>query len=92
MQSRYEIERVLREDLERAPVAYERERGEFRDVMADTPSGKQQPEGSVRISKAANADSSARRAYLLAILEFSDFIVRGAIPERLRDRAKSAGG
>ena len=26
MQSRYEIERVLREDLEHAPVAYERER------------------------------------------------------------------
>lgn len=91
MQSRYEIERVLREELERARVDYERARGEFRDVMAHTPSGKQL-EGSMRISKAANADSFARRAYLLAILEFSDFIVRGTVPERLRDRVKSAGG
>ncbi len=58
--------------------------------MADIPSGIPQPDGSMRISQKAKADSIAREAHRLTLLEFSDFILRGVVPGRLSDRGKSA--
>lgn len=83
MLTREEVERVLREGLDRARVLYESTRCEFRDAISDIPA-LPTPDGHLQITKTGRANSAARDAFLQAIHEFNDFVLDGKVPQRLK--------
>lgn len=84
MRTREEIERVLREELERARRAHDQAKETFSDIVADVPSGLPPPDGGMRIDKAGRAECSTLEAFAQAIREFNEFVLHGTIPERLK--------
>ncbi len=75
---RHEVERVLRENLDHTRQVFEASRKQFTTTMDATPS---QPNGTAN-SKLEIAHRTAVRAYTKAVKEYTDFILRGIIPER----------
>ncbi len=88
MRTREEIERVLREELERARRAHDQAKETFSDIVADLPSGLPPPDGGMRIDKAGRAECSTLEAYAQAIREFNEFVIHGTVPERLKERSE----
>lgn len=85
MRTREEIEHVLFDDLDRTKIAHEKTRKAFNAVLADIPSGVPAPDGTLRITNAAKANTLAMNAYARALREFNKFIIDGAIPARLKE-------
>jgi hypothetical protein len=83
MLTRRDIEFILSGDLERARVAFESARENFRSIMSDIPSGIPQPDGTLRIELAGTAFRIAIDDYSVALREFNNFLIDGAVPERL---------
>lgn len=89
MQTHEEIERLLRNELDRARRAHEQGEGSIRDIFPDTPPGRQGSEVAVMVLNGRPIYSSTREAYARAVKEFADFVLDGRIPERLKDRDKT---
>ncbi|MCU1261458.1 MAG: hypothetical protein JWO80_4343 [Bryobacterales bacterium] len=85
MRSRDEIERLLFEELDRAKLAHEHAKKEFKAVLSQIPSGLPQPDGTARISNAGRANASTLNGYVQALREFNAFVIHGAVPERLKE-------
>lgn len=86
MRTEDEIERVLEAELDGAKIAYDKARKEWNAVLSDIPSGIPYPDWDLRIMNATKATSLTMNAYALALRELSDFLLRGDIPERFKER------
>jgi len=86
-----EIENLLKDEVDTANRAFHAAIREFRAIEWDIPSGRH-PDGIEKIKTFGNPYNFAMDAYTLALREFNAFIINGIIPERLKDRANSAGG
>jgi hypothetical protein len=92
--SRQEIERILEEELNQKKIEYARARSEFSTALKESSAGMLSADASQRISKRRKADSAALRAYMLALREFTAYVIHGTLPERLKhldDDTKSSG-
>jgi hypothetical protein len=83
MLSRFDIEVILYDEMERRKRALAKIRKEFDEAVTDATSGLPHPDGSLRISNARKLESAARSSYLVAMRELNRFILDGEIPERL---------
>jgi hypothetical protein len=84
MPNRFNVERALADDVEKARLNYEQARSLLNGLVADIPSHLPHPDGSLQIKNAGRELESARDAYTKALREFSAFTVNGEIPERLK--------
>jgi hypothetical protein len=82
---REEIEDLLRDRLEWARLQHEIARTEFMQVCNNIPSGLPQPDGTQRLQNAARDLRASREAFEVAVTRFNDLILRGKIPDDLRD-------
>ncbi len=81
---RTEIPRILRDEIARTKLTYERAHEEWKAIESDIPSGIPGPDGTQRIRNAANNYQAAMEDYHRAVGEFNAFIKGGTIPERLK--------
>jgi hypothetical protein len=92
MLSRFDIEVILYDEVERRKNALGRVRKAFDEVVSSVPSGLPSPDGSLRISNARRLESAARCDYMIALRELTRFVIDGEIPERLREKGDSLAG
>lgn len=85
MRSREEILETLCRDLEKARKKYESSRLELKEVMDDIPSGLPQPDSNSRIIQSGCEHRTALADFATAVREYNGFLLRGEIPERLRE-------
>jgi hypothetical protein len=90
MPSNRDIATVLNDDLLKARERHLKAVAEFDTVTADFPSGIPEPDGAFRIRKAGAAQVQTHQAWIKALQRFSDFTLRGIIPEDLEPKQKQA--
>ena len=83
-----ELEKILKVELELARARFERVQAEFASIMADVPDGIPEPDSALRFRNAGRARSAAHEAVAAALQRFSDFTLRGIVPEHLKERLK----
>jgi hypothetical protein len=83
--SREEVERILRQEVERRKTGYEGARLEFDRIYNNIPSGLPSPDGTERIKNAGRDYRFNMREYDAALHEFNSFLCWGIIPDRLRE-------
>jgi hypothetical protein len=76
-----DIEQRLRGELDKAREAYGAASREFDSLVKDIPRGIPQPDGDFRIQQAGEASRAALRKYLLALKQFSQYTLKGIVPE-----------
>jgi hypothetical protein len=86
MPSPWEIEEILKRDLEKATSYHKLARSDFEVITSDIPSGLPHPDGTQRIQNAARAQTAARNALLRALTRFNEFVITGRIPDDLDRR------
>ncbi|HWE49467.1 MAG TPA: hypothetical protein VG273_06745 [Bryobacteraceae bacterium] len=84
MVSREEVERILRQDVERKKAAYQSARLYFDSISHNIPSGLPSPDGTERIRNAGKDYRFSMREYDVALHDFNSFLCWGIIPEHLR--------
>jgi hypothetical protein len=88
--SRDEIDRVLRDNLDRAKVVFESARTEFKSMMHDIPSGPPHADATARM-QTGNSYRAAMADYRRAAREFSDFLLHDIVPYRLKECREQTG-
>ena len=82
---RDEIERILHDDLERARLLYDSETATFRTATSRmTASDSNNPDGTPAVRTAGTERRASLEAYLLALKRFTDFIMRGIVPDEFK--------
>ncbi len=84
MLNRDQIERILRDETEKAKEVYHRAHADFKEIAANIPSGLPHPDGTDRIINAGKAYRFTMNAYDQTLREYNTFILTGQIPERLK--------
>jgi hypothetical protein len=79
-----EIERTLRNDLERARVQQAAEQRTFRAAIDHAPIGYPPPDGAAAVIQASRTHRAAMENYSTALRRFTDFIVSGIVPDDLK--------
>jgi hypothetical protein len=79
------IEARLRNDLEIARTRLTVSRTAFQAVIAAVPSGIPHPDGSQKIVNASKEHGAALEALLAAVKRYNGFILRGTVPEDLKE-------
>lgn len=72
---------LLKQRLDAATAQYRVRSANFSEIMKDVPSGIPQPDGTLRITGAGREYRFALERYMLALAQYSDFILRGTLPE-----------
>jgi hypothetical protein len=89
---RQEIQRRLWNDLDVARVQYHIASTRFDHVVKENPAGLPHRDGSLHVQQTCMDSSAALEHYLQALKRFTDFTLRGTIPDDLMpSRATSAG-
>ena len=81
------IEERLRGDLEKARAEYHAACGDFHSLIKEIPAGIPQPDGELRIRRAAEASRTALQNYTIALTRFSQYTLSGIVPEDLKPAA-----
>ena len=76
-----DIEQRLKGELDKAREAYGAASREFDLLIMSIPSRIPQPHGDLRIQQTAEASRAALQTYLLALKRFSQYTLRGIVPE-----------
>ena len=80
-----EIEKLLVGELDYARTAYETARKAFAEVVVNTPSDALSSGDVARMSDSAKPALSTKQTWMKALSEFSDFVLRGTIPDRFKN-------
>ena len=78
-----EIEQRLLEQLDRARLAHVSATARFDLLVKECQSGLPHPDGSLRIHQAGKDSRLALHHYMQALTRFTEFILRGTVPEDL---------
>jgi hypothetical protein len=81
-----EVEKILKAELDIARARFERVQAEFESIMSDVPDGIPEPDSALRFRNAGRARSAAHEAVAAALQRFSDFTLRGIVPDHLKER------
>lgn len=81
-----QIEQLLLAELNDARTAYEGTKKAFSKVVANTPSGSVNSLEMARVNHSAEPALVAMQSYMKALSEFSDFVLYGTVPDRLKGR------
>ena len=80
------IEEALRAELQAARAAFTEVKEQYRHAIALVEDlGPNSPDGHHALRELVKEQGRATSRYRTALLEFDDFVLRGTIPERLRD-------
>lgn len=79
------IEARLRKDLEIAKMHLTASRTAFQAVIAAVPTGIPHPDGRQNIVSASKEHGAALDALLAAVKRYNGFILRGTVPEDLKE-------
>ena len=77
------VEARLLDELQTARKLHEAVRYRLRHSVSNIPSGSQPPDGALGVHLAAASESEGRRAYVRAMRRYTDFILRGKLPDNL---------
>jgi hypothetical protein len=80
MRDRFEIEDILRNEVKRTTKELEEAKRNFWQICSDVPSGIPRRDGTLRLQKAAHAQTVAMQALTAAINRFNDFLLNGTVP------------
>jgi hypothetical protein len=80
---RQEIRQRLWEDLAKAQTAHLDASGRFDLLVKEGPSGLPHPDGALRVQQVGRESRAALQGYMQALKRFTDFTLRGTIPEDL---------
>lgn len=75
------IQKRLRGDLVEANERYAQAEKAFTDIVSNVPSGIPSPDGTLRIRQISEERRTASEAYRKASERYSDFVLRGIIPQ-----------
>jgi len=84
---RNEVARVLLGEVDRKKTAYQRAHTEFLSIAADIPSGLPTPDGTDRLINAGKMYRFTMGDYDQALREYNDFVRKGLLPERFKDKS-----
>ncbi len=87
--TRDEIERVLRQEVDRTRAVYEHATEELSAIVAKTPS-ELLIDGNARMAIAQSIQGAALEAHANAVVELSKLVHEGLVPDWLKDRGKAA--
>ncbi len=81
---RAQVEKILHDEVERARALYDSETTDFHVATKDMiPSDANYPDLTKAIRTAGDERRSALQAYTLALERFTNFVVRGVVPDDL---------
>jgi hypothetical protein len=86
-----EVQRRLMKELSDAQSAYNAANARFHMLVKEVPSEIPAPDGSLRILEAGIESRVNLERYTRAMKRYSEFAIRGTIPEDLRDIEDSNG-
>ncbi len=94
MRTREDIERLLRDNLDRTHAAHETAKQEFGTAFLELPSALQQPEESATLANAQQSNSvvfATLEVYGQAIRDYNGFVLDGKVPDWLNEKGTDEG-
>jgi hypothetical protein len=85
------VEETLRTAVDQARTRYKKAFRDFESAIADSPNSSPQPDGVQRLRAAMSERSFAQQELDKALRRINDYLLRGTVPEDLRERVQAAG-